>query len=79
MQKITLYRYNRPDGGVSISPVKPDTEYTELYRLVADEGCALTDGLNHAECVDTENPDIWTEEIPDSEALSIITGGATDA
>lgn len=61
MQKITLYRYNRVAGGVTISPVKPDVEYTELFRLVADEGCTLTDGVNHAECVDTDNPEAWEE------------------
>ena len=61
MQEITLYRYNRPDGGVTVSPVKPDTEYTELFRLVADEGCTLTDGTNSASCVDTDNPQAWTE------------------
>lgn len=76
MQKITLYRYNRPDGGVSISPVMPDTEYTELYRLVADEGCTLTDGTNHVQCVDTDNPGAWAEEISAEAALAIITGGA---
>jgi hypothetical protein len=62
MQKITLYRYNRPEGGVTVSPVKPDGEYTLLHRLIADEGCVLTDGVNHVECVDTENPEVWDEE-----------------
>jgi hypothetical protein len=61
MQKITLYRYNRVEGGVTISPVKPDVEYTELFRLVADEGCILTDGVNHVECVDTDSPEAWEE------------------
>lgn len=76
MQKIMLYRYVRPDGGVSISPVKPDAEYTELYRLVADEGHTLTDGVNHVECVDTDNPESWEEEITDTEVLEILLGGA---
>jgi len=75
MQKFPVYRYTRPDGGVSISPVKPDTEYTELFRLVADEGRTLTDGVRHVECVDTDNPDAWEEEITAEEALAIITEG----
>lgn len=83
MQKITLYRYTRPGGGVTVSPVKPDGEYTMLYRLIADEGRTLTDGENYTECVDTDNPDAWEEvdeEIDDSEALDIIVnGGKTDA
>lgn len=61
MRKIPLYCYARPDGGVSVSPVKPDAEYTELFRLVADEGYTLTDGANCAACVDTDNPEAWTE------------------
>lgn len=66
MQKITLYRYARHDGGVSVSPVKPDGEYTELFRLVADEGMILTDGENQTVCIDTDNPGAWSE-VPDTE------------
>lgn len=61
MQKITLYRFIRPEGGVTVSPVKPKGEYTELYRLVADEGMVLTDGENFTTCTDTDNPDVWSE------------------
>lgn len=61
MQKIVLYRYTRHDGGVTVSPIKPDADYTELCRLVADEGCTLTDGTTTAYCVDTYDPDAWTE------------------
>ena len=85
MEKITLYRYTSADGGVSVSTVKPDTESTELTRLVADEGCALTNGETTTPCTDTDNPDIWTE-IPDpgdlteteqkAQAYDIITGEA---
>lgn len=75
MQKITLYRYNRTEGGVTVSPVKPNAEYTELFRLIADEGCTLTDGVNYAECVDTDDPEAWEEDLSDSEALEILLGG----
>ena len=61
MQKITLYRYARPDGGVSVSPVNPDGEYTELFRLVADEGMILTDGTTRTNCIDTDTQDAWQE------------------
>lgn len=61
MQKITLYRYTRPDGGVTVSPVQPDGEYTVLYRLVADEGKVLTDCTDVCGCIDTDKPDKWTE------------------
>lgn len=71
MQKIPLYRYIRPDGGVTVSTEKPDTEYTELCRLVADEGLVLTDGDAATPCVDTGNPDMWTE-IADADLASEI-------
>ena len=61
MKKIILYRYIRPDGGVTVSTVEPDTEYAELCRLVADEGQVLTNGSTNTPCVDTDNPELWTE------------------
>lgn len=66
MQTISLYRFTRPDGGVTVSPVKPDGDYTELTRLIADEGMVLTDGENYNACVDTDTPENWTE-IEDNE------------
>lgn len=63
MQTITLYRYTRPDGGVTVSTVKPDADYTELTRLVADDGYTLTDGMNYTSCTDTDNLDIWSEVV----------------
>ena len=92
MQTITLYKYTREDGGVTVSPIKPDGAYTEMYRLIADEGKVITqDGINLAACLDTDTLEGWYEideptedpdkplpgdEISDSEALAIITGGA---
>lgn len=61
MQIITLYRIIRPDGGVTVSPVKPDGEYTELYRLIADDGMVLTNGETVTACTDTNTPDVWAE------------------
>ena len=61
MQTITLYRYTRPDGGISVSPIKPNVEYTEMVRLVADEGKALTDGTNTTMCIDASSAEGWTE------------------
>ncbi len=61
MQTITLYRYTRPDGGISVSPIKPNVEYTEMVRLIADEGKALTDGTNTTMCIDVSSAEGWTE------------------
>lgn len=61
MEKITLYRYNRSDGGVTVSTEKPEAEYTELFRLVADEGMTLTNGNAVTTCVDTDDVTPWAE------------------
>lgn len=61
MQAVNLYRYNRTDGGVTVSTVMPDCEYTLRYRLIADEGKILTNGTETAKCVDTDTLDGWEE------------------
>ena len=61
MQVITLYKYRRENGGTTVSPIKPDGEYTTLYRLIADEGKALTNGEAVVPCVDTEFVHAWEE------------------
>lgn len=63
MQTIPLYRYTRPDGGLTVSTVKPDAAYTELSRLVAGDGYILTDGTTYAVCTDTDNPSVWSEVV----------------
>ena len=67
MQTITLYRYTRTDGGVTTSPVQPDVgDFSVKYRLIAEDGKALTDGATVAGCVDVDSPDRWTEiDAPD--------------
>lgn len=58
----TLYRVKRTDGGIDVTPNKPNHEdYTETYRLIADEGMILTDGENTYGCIDTDEPDMFTE------------------
>ena len=62
MQIINLYKYERADGGITVSPNKPDVEYTEMYRLVADEGKVITnDGEYLTSCADVESTDGWYE------------------
>lgn len=61
MQIIEMYRYLRPDGGVTVSTTKPDTDYELRYRLVADEGMALVKDGVITPCVDVVTPDGWTE------------------
>lgn len=73
MQIITLYRFEREGGGITVSPNKPDCDYTELSRIVADEGMAITkDGENLYSVIDTDVTDgyyeveIETEETDDT-------------
>lgn len=73
MQTIPLYRYTRPDGGVTVSTVKPDGDYTELFRIVADEGYTLTDGTNCTSCTDTADPSLWSEVEDTENAVETIT------
>ena len=78
MEIIVLYKYERESGGVTVSPIKPDCEYVEMSRLVADEGKVLTrDGANLSCCVDVDSVDGWYE-VDDPEAelcvAEILTG-----
>lgn len=61
MKIITLYRYNREGGGVTVSPEKPDVEYQELFRLIADEKKLLTNGNIKTTCIDVETTEGWWE------------------
>lgn len=77
MQDVILYRYADGQGGAIVSPEMPDGEYSALHRLIADDGCMLTDGNTVCECVDTDNPENWAEIPNDSayaEAGKILMG-----
>lgn len=79
MQIKPLYKYARTDGGITITPIKPDVAHTQLYRLVAEDGGEITNGEITTTCIDVESHDGWhdvNDEITDTEALQIITGGA---
>lgn len=58
---VPLYKYERADGGVTVSPNKPDCQYTEMYRLIANEGKAFTNGEITTSCIDIESVDGWYE------------------
>lgn len=62
MQKIILYRTIKENGVVSVSPIKPDTYDSILYRLVADDGKELVNGDIRVYCIDTDDLEQWVEE-----------------
>ena len=76
MRKIKLYRFKRENGGITVSPNKPNGEYTELFRIVADEGKGFDIGQTdkdgkpiYAKCLDVDNPEAYTEvDLPVEEA-----------
>ena len=61
MEIMTLYRYEREPNKVTVSTEKPNVEYTELYRLIADEGKILVNGDIQTTCIDVESTEGWTE------------------
>jgi hypothetical protein len=81
MQIITLYKYTRADGGITVSPKKPEfeVECTEMYRLVADEGKALTkDGVETTICTDVESTEGWYEVKVNEEGEIVEEDQATE-
>lgn len=64
MRIIPLYKFIRSDGGVTVSPIKPEGEYSEMFRLVADENKLLKNGEVETVCVDVLSTDSWEEIDP---------------
>ena len=59
---MNTYKYYEDERHCCVSPIKPDCEYTEAVRLIAEEGHALTkDGINYYYCVDADSADGWLE------------------
>jgi len=57
-----LYKYQRADGGYDVSPIRPDTEYTPMFRIIADEGKLVSiDGVNAYSCIDVASTAGWYE------------------
>lgn len=67
MKRKTLYRYLREDGGYTVSPVKPaGTAFSKRYRLIADEGMAITNGETTTTVIDVASYAGWRDcELPD--------------
>ena len=69
MIRKMLYRYQRPDGGYTVSPVKPEGHYNVRWRLIAEEGMAITNGETTVTVIDVvhrKDCEAWTDcELPD--------------
>lgn len=82
MITMTTYKYKEGKNGYAVSPRKPDCEYTEAMRLIAEPGHALTkDGINYFYCIDVVTADGWLE-IPgdwNDDGVFISADNATEA
>ena len=57
-----IYRYKRNTGKITVSPKMPeDRPYTEVYRLIADDGMVLTNGEIQTPMIDVDSTEGWTE------------------
>ena len=69
MQRKMIYRYQRPDGGYTVTPVKPEGTYNIRWRLIAEEGMAITNGEMTVTVIDVihrSDCEAWTDcELPD--------------
>ena len=57
MIRKMLYRTEREAGGYTVSTVRPEkeTRYKVRWRLIADEGRAITDGENVVTVIDLQH------------------------
>ena len=69
MIRKIIYRYQRPDGGYTVTPVKPEGSYNIRWRLIAEEGMAITNGETTVTVIDVihrSDCEAWTDcELPD--------------
>lgn len=66
MIRKQIYRYEREGGGITLSPKKPPNGvgYQIRWRLIAEEGKAITDGTQTVTVVDVlhrKDCDNWTD------------------
>jgi hypothetical protein len=80
MQKVNLYRYEETNGMITITPNRRnETDAPSRMRLIADEGCILTDGTTETFTRDVmlEDVDLWHEinaetEITEADYISAL-------
>ena len=64
MIRKMLYKSPRAGGGYTVSLQKPDGPYQVRWRLIAEEGGAITDGETVATVIDVirrSDCDAWTD------------------
>lgn len=63
MKVIALYKYQRADGGTTVTPNKPDGDHEAAgVRIIADDGmCVTKDGVDLRKVADDDTAAGWTE------------------
>ena len=64
MRKVDLYRYEDANGVVVITPTpRAEVDIASRVRLIAEEGCVLTNGETETAAIDIMLDDIgsWSE------------------
>ena len=69
MIRKMLYKSERKGGGYTVSPVKPEGSYQVRWRLIAEEGRAITNGEIITQVIDVmhrKDCEAWTDcELPE--------------
>ncbi len=78
MKRKILYKYEREGGGYTVSPVKPPEgkDFWRRYRLIAEEGKAITNGEIVTQVIDVSSYAGWKDcDLPPEEAEELIDEG----
>ena len=69
MVRKMLYKSERKGGGYTVSLIKPEGSYNIRWRLIAEEGMAITNGETTVTVIDVihrSDCGAWTDcELPD--------------
>ena len=55
MIRKMLYKSERKGGGYTVPPIKPEGSYQVRWRLIAEEGMAITNGETTVTVVDLQH------------------------
>ena len=79
MIRKMLYKSVRPGGGYTVSLLRPEGHYQVRWRLIAEEGKAITDGEQIVTVIDVvhrKDCEAWTDcDLPEELNLEPIDEG----
>ena len=78
MKRKNLYKYERDGGGYTISTEKPPEgkDFWRRYRLIAEEGKAITNGEIITQVIDVKSYAGWKDcDLPEELKMEPTDGG----